>query len=383
MVRTRAGAPTAAVLPDGGCATLLDKSSALLMWFEALPDLIYRVDFAVGYACAGALWLAGVHSLRNAAASLMDRFSLPALPPGAPAAAALPAAPAALADPADLAGSADPAVCAPYRVAATVAPRQPLRAGSPPEAEDAFAIAYLRGGTADVANALLARALAAGWLVPHPRHQHTFTCQAPATPPEDPLAAAFTRYLAPLHLGPRELPVEVLSRSALDAAQRHAPVLRAQLQDAALLRTPGERRVLGWLAWVLGAPAAALGSTLALFIPAAPSAPLLLASLLVWGALWRVAQAPAPNALRARYLTWLERSTAELRQQVRDGHDRAPEDVALAVATSGAAALMGGTWLGGLSSMLLRPGALPAPDPLELEASGALPPPEPPEAVID
>lgn len=202
-----------------------------------------------------------------------------------------------------------------------------LALGALPTGDDAWAIAYLRAGRRGVTEALVAAAVAAGWLGDD---------EAPIEPPED-------ARLRALHhaMGKVKRDAGSLREHAAAVAQQLEPAILAALQPYG--RTP-RMKVLAFALHALPGVAVALVGWVRcvradlLHRPHGILDVLVVASVL--GALVLGARAMNSTSPRARrYQGWVSDAMQSLRRDVQSGERAEPSDVALAVAAYGVASL--------------------------------------------
>jgi uncharacterized protein (TIGR04222 family) len=224
-----------------------------------------------------------------------------------------------------------------YRQAAQPSRRKRLTLGSIPGADEVFAIAYLRGGTTGLAQALLCTATAAEWLVPGPDSSSVGLREAA---PEDPL---LLRYYTSLAAAKKILLShdEARSTAELIAATAEAE-LKSQLRAAGLQRSHGaslrEALVIGAsgiLVLFVGTIRAQRGVILGHPIGYL-STEILLATAGFFG-LAVFAFNDTATARGRRYLRWLRSTTRSLCDEVAAGRRTGTHEVLLAVAAVGAA----------------------------------------------
>ena len=132
-------------------------------------------------------------------------------------------------------------------------PRQRLTIGFIPWPDEHWAIAYLRGGNAAVADLLLCTALASGWLVD--TGNSMFSLGAPA--PHFPLLAQLHAQLARMNQ-PSIAQTAVRAMATLVAIGAEKD-LQAELEAAGFLRSRGARGRARALVWVVGLFVLAVG----------------------------------------------------------------------------------------------------------------------------
>lgn len=208
-----------------------------------------------------------------------------------------------------------------------------LAVGRLPSADHHAHVAYLRGGVPSVAELLVARAEAEGWLA-------RLDGGGLRVGEPDRWASSLTRELR------AKLVVSELGRSgvlgaARAVAERHAEGFERDLVAAGLLRGSGTRSAGSMAATVIG-----LGVAGAVLMRASaeaelgrahlPLAAVFFAALLGTGFVARTARLTTAGE---RYLGWLVGATEALRADVASGQATAPDDVALAAAVEPRAAL--------------------------------------------
>ncbi len=211
-----------------------------------------------------------------------------------------------------------------------------LTQGKLPSADHHAHVAYLRGGVPSVAELLVARAEAEGWLA-------ELDGGGLRVGEPDRWASSLTRELR------AKLVVSELGRAGVLAAaravaERHAGGFERDLVAAGLLRGSGARTAGSAAATVIGLAVAGAvlmrASTEAeLGRAQLPLMVVFFAALLGTGF---VASTARLTSAGERYLAWLVGATEALRADVASGQATVPDDVALAVAVEPRAALAGG-----------------------------------------
>ena len=204
--------------------------------------------------------------------------------------------------------------------------------GTYPRREDAYLIAYLRGGAAEVVQTLLGHLVATGQLVLEGRSFR------PAQEPASPL-----------------LPIEEAARTAArDTAEATAAVsavetavrpwtepMAGELERHGLMPTPEQRGTLWRFFWLAMLIVPGLGVTKLLVALARGRGNVMflviLTALFAWGA-WRLLKPPAQTPAGKRYLDWLRESHRSLADPISSGRNPGG-DFALAAGIFGIAAL--------------------------------------------
>lgn len=221
-----------------------------------------------------------------------------------------------------------------YRSSVGPAGPRPLARGTLPGPEDVWAIAWLRDGESGVAEALMAAAVASGWV----RGNGTSLTVSSGSPPSDPILADFHTALS--WIGDSYLGIR---RAAKGIAQRYAPELRASMARAGFERSRNMRTFVSALIVVAGAAMLFVGVVRCarareLHRPhgflVVEMAALAVATSFVAKRRWESRSARADQ-----YLSWLGNATRSLRQDVLSGRRTSSEEVASTAAISGLTAI--------------------------------------------
>jgi uncharacterized protein (TIGR04222 family) len=212
-----------------------------------------------------------------------------------------------------------------------------LALGKLPSPDHHAHVAYLRGGVPSVAELLVVRAEAEGWLA-------ELDSGGLRVGEPDRWASSLTRELR------AKIVVSELGRSgvlgaARAVAERHAEGFERDLVATGLLRNGGARTAGSLVATVIGlgvAGAVLMRASLEAELGRAhlPLAGVFFAALLGTGFVARTGRLTSAGE---RYLGWLVGATEALRADVASGQATAPDDVALAVAVDPLPAFAGAT----------------------------------------
>lgn len=219
---------------------------------------------------------------------------------------------------------------APYGVPQGLQPEhERLTIGHFPRPDESYSIAYLRGGLDAVADVIVARATAEGWLIGH--QGGSFTIHDP--PPH---ATAASRELK-TRLPHGSATVGAANAAAQEIARRLERGISEELRGRGLLRG-GDRLALGVLSYGLvasgvlglGVMRAVRGHHLGRPIG------LLIAEMIVLALVFaRFARPQRQSGHGQRYLAWLDGATETLRSDVQAHRTVGYDDVALAAAIGG------------------------------------------------
>ncbi len=220
-----------------------------------------------------------------------------------------------------------------YRQASVA--RRKLTIGAWPSVDDVLAVAFLRAGERGVAEAIVAQAVAEGWLTPA---SHPGAAWSVHPIPRD--AALASRGLA-AELHATAVTTHQVRSAATIVAARRTGDLERELAELGLLHPPG-RMLVGSVAYAtvglsllgVGALRATRGIELG-----RPIGFLVLEMIAVAVALFLFRKASRLTSAGDRYLKWLGASTVSLRHDVYAGRTRRPADVALVGATAGLVAI--------------------------------------------
>jgi uncharacterized protein (TIGR04222 family) len=208
---------------------------------------------------------------------------------------------------------------------------QLLTIGFMPMREEHLRIAYLKGGNNAVAGALVASAVAHGWLVTNPHG--SFGVGSPGR-----------GVLAEEQALSRELlagwePVSRVMEAAHKIAGRWESSYEDDLVRAGLLRTQATRTAGRWAALLIGAAILAIGAIRALRGGelGRPVGLLIFEMVCICIALVVIlfARVERITTTGKAYLEWIDAATTTLRADVQAGRDQVPADVLLAASLAG------------------------------------------------
>jgi hypothetical protein len=236
--------------------------------------------------------------------------------------------------------AAPPAGAGDYRQAPA---HQRLTVGFLPREDELWSIAFERGKAKGLAEALVATAFAAQWVVPSSATPGSYQIDY-RNPPSDRLATIFLQYL-----GGNPTPSAAhVHAAALAAASVYAPTAEEDLAKAGFRRGFAARAVGALLVLVAGG-AAITGGIIRIAVRhdltqgRAPTPVFLIMAMLMVGfigSIFLFAQLAASQSMRARkYLAWLGDATVSLRADVAGLRRQAPMEVGLAVAVAGISAV--------------------------------------------
>jgi uncharacterized protein (TIGR04222 family) len=205
----------------------------------------------------------------------------------------------------------------------------PLTIGSMPMREEHLRIAYLKGGLGGVASALVASAVANGWLAPDPSGAFGV-----GTPPAEVLAEEQALFR---EVDKRTATITNVMAAARKVAGRWATPYEDDLLRAGHLRSDATRAAGRWaVIWIgvailaIGAARAARGIELQ-----RPIALLVVMMIGVVIAIFVIARVERISTAGKEYLAWLDATTTTLRADVQAGRDRVPTDILLAASLAG------------------------------------------------
>lgn len=234
------------------------------------------------------------------------------------------------------------------RGAASDDPHEPLTEGFLPKPDELPAVGYLKGGLDGFSAAIVADALATGWLyhVPGTRVGARGS-YALGRLPKDASTLAAELATALSRKGP--LDPAAVRDAARAVALRHEAATLAQLEAAGLSRTFAERLGASLAMWIVTGLVLAIGVLRCVRDHAlgASLAPALLETALFAAGAVAFSGVPRRSDRGQRYVDWLEVSTTALRRRVAEGAEPSVADTALAAALVGLGA---GPELAGLAA---------------------------------
>jgi uncharacterized protein (TIGR04222 family) len=220
-----------------------------------------------------------------------------------------------------------------YRISAAIPwAHRPLTVGFMPMREEHLCIAYLKGGTAGVASALVASAVAHGWLVTDP--DGSFRIGSPERGALADEQALFKRLNT---VNPDAASASSVLEAAHKVARRSESSYEDNLLRAGLLRTQATRTAGRWTVLLIGAAILGIGAVRALRgVELGRSIGYLIIEMIgVCGALFLVSRVDRITTAGKAYLEWIDAATTTLRADVRAGRDQVPADVLLAASLAG------------------------------------------------
>jgi hypothetical protein len=213
-----------------------------------------------------------------------------------------------------------------------------LRIGFIPHGDELWTIAWVRGGAKEVANTLLAVAIASGHVIEHA--DRTTGKLLHVVVPHSPGDPLYEGFLAGIRSDPANAYVAGLAVAADADATLRLDAERAGFKRTAAGFQAYQTAMLVGLAMceIIGGARLIVRSTM----DAARPTQLIHMMLLVGGlaALWIARESRSWNVGR-KYLAWLADATHSLRADVAEGRRSHPNEVGLAVAAGGAALLTG------------------------------------------